>query len=115
MHPTSVGMTFGYPDRTGVRHSKFRGARVVQGFGTGQANVLTNTTRSAGLFQLFDRLNDPDDLSATDALANVLRIWTANSASYQQERLPVLLENRIEILSHRSRDSLTNPETRQRP
>jgi hypothetical protein len=57
-----------------------------------------STTRSAGLFQLFDRLNDPGDLSAADALANVLRTWIANSGSYQQERLAVLLENRIEIL-----------------
>jgi hypothetical protein len=59
---------------------------------------LTNPTSSAELFQLLDRLNNPNDLTAFNALANVLRTWTANSGSYSQERLPVLLENRIEIL-----------------
>jgi hypothetical protein len=59
---------------------------------------LTNTTPPAELFTLLDRLNDHDDLSATDALASVLRTWTVKSGSYLQERIPVLLENRIEIL-----------------
>ena len=51
------------------------------------------------LIRVFSRFSDPSDTQALNALAHVQQIWTYSGSEPNKPRLPVLLENRIEVLS----------------
>jgi hypothetical protein len=50
------------------------------------------------LLRALDRFADPSDIRARDALSLVLQSWGYDDPRSAVQRLPVLLENRIEIL-----------------